>query len=161
MADNPFAVLTAVAAPAILTNACSVLSVGTANRLGRVIDRSRALTTDLEALSADDPHYHWLLQQLDRQRVRAGVLLRALRVFYAALGSFAGSALLSIVGAVLSQYGNDRIYNVSATVALIVAALGVACLVIACVLMVHETRLAVRAMEEESEQVRTRFPVVN
>ena len=31
--ENPFAVLTAVVAPAILTNACSVLSLGTANRI--------------------------------------------------------------------------------------------------------------------------------
>ena len=38
---NPFAVLTAIVAPAILTNASSVLALGTSNRLGRVVDRTR------------------------------------------------------------------------------------------------------------------------
>ena len=39
---NPFAVLTAVVAPAILTNACSVLALGTSNRLARVVARELA-----------------------------------------------------------------------------------------------------------------------
>ncbi len=39
--SNPFAVLTAVVAPAILTNASSVLALGTSNRLARVVDRTR------------------------------------------------------------------------------------------------------------------------
>ena len=42
-ADNPFAVLTAIVAPAILTNACSVLSLGTSNRIARVVDRTRVV----------------------------------------------------------------------------------------------------------------------
>jgi hypothetical protein len=158
MADNPFAVLTAVVAPAILTNACSVLSLGTANRLGRVVDRSRALTNELETMVAGDPHYHWLLSQLDRQRVRAAMLLRALRVFYLSLGSFAAAALLSVVGSVLTVYGNDFAYLAVAAAALVVGTFGVTCLVIACGLMVQETRLAVRTMEEEADQVRSRFP---
>jgi hypothetical protein len=39
--DNPFAVLTTVAAPAVLTNTCSVLCLGTSNRgpLGAEADR--------------------------------------------------------------------------------------------------------------------------
>ena len=36
VASNPVAVLTALVAPAILTNACSVLALGTSNRLGSV-----------------------------------------------------------------------------------------------------------------------------
>lgn len=37
LTDNPFSILTAVVAPAILTNASSVLCLGTAKRLtGRV-----------------------------------------------------------------------------------------------------------------------------
>ena len=47
---NPFAVLTAVVAPAILTNACSVLALGTSNRLGRVVDRTRVVARELAGL---------------------------------------------------------------------------------------------------------------
>jgi hypothetical protein len=45
--DNPFAVLTAVVAPAILTNASSVLSLGTGNRIARVVDRTTVLAASL------------------------------------------------------------------------------------------------------------------
>jgi hypothetical protein len=41
--DNPFAVLTLIAAPAVFTNASSVLALGTGNRLARVVDRTRPL----------------------------------------------------------------------------------------------------------------------
>ena len=47
-----FAVLTLIAAPAVLTNASSVLALNTANRFGRVIDRSRVLGGEL---SRTDP----------------------------------------------------------------------------------------------------------
>ena len=45
--DNPFAALTIVVAPAILTNASSVLCLGTANRLARVVDRTRVVSAEL------------------------------------------------------------------------------------------------------------------
>ena len=48
---NPFAVLTAIVAPAILTNASSVLALGTSNRLGRVVDRTRVVASAMAASS--------------------------------------------------------------------------------------------------------------
>jgi len=45
-----FAVLTLIAAPAVLTNASSVLGLNTANRFGRVIDRSRQLSIEVGKL---------------------------------------------------------------------------------------------------------------
>jgi len=45
--NNPFGVLTSVVAPAILTNACSVLALGTSNRLARVVDRTRVVAAVL------------------------------------------------------------------------------------------------------------------
>ena len=53
VANNPFAVLTAIVAPAILTNACSVLALGTSNRLGRVVDRTRVVAADIAASRPD------------------------------------------------------------------------------------------------------------
>src|SRR5712692_7320698 len=41
--DNPLAVLTLIGAPAVFTNASSVLVLGTGNRLARVVDRTRYL----------------------------------------------------------------------------------------------------------------------
>lgn len=55
--DNPFAVLTAVVAPAILTNACSVLCLGTGNRIARVVDRTRVITAELASLKVGTSEY--------------------------------------------------------------------------------------------------------
>jgi uncharacterized protein DUF2721 len=151
VADNPFAVLTAVVAPAILTNACSVLCLGTGNRLARVVDRTRAITASLATLNATSREYKLQTSQLDRQRARAHLLLRALRSFYACLGSFASTALLSIAGSALTVYDQELAFRVTALVAFAVGGFGVVTLVTGCALMVRETRFAVQNLDEEAE----------
>jgi hypothetical protein len=47
---NPFSILTVVVAPAVLTNASSVLALGTNNRLPRVANRTHAVTAQLAKL---------------------------------------------------------------------------------------------------------------
>ena len=77
--------LTAVVAPAILTNACSVLSLGTANRIARVVDRTRvviAMRASLEKGSSAGSGYS---RQLERLAMRGQLLLKALGIFYASL----------------------------------------------------------------------------
>jgi hypothetical protein len=54
--DNPFAALSFIVAPAVLTNASSVLALSTSNRLARAVDRARALTTELEATRSRRSH---------------------------------------------------------------------------------------------------------
>ena len=76
--DNPFAVLTAVVAPAILTNACSVLCLGTGNRIARVVDRTRVITAEIASLEVGTSEYQVRLSQLERLQVRAQLLLKAL-----------------------------------------------------------------------------------
>jgi hypothetical protein len=41
---NPFAILTFISAPAVLTNASCVLLFGTGNRYGRAVDRVHELS---------------------------------------------------------------------------------------------------------------------
>src|SRR4029079_10953367 len=53
--SNPFAVLSLIVAPAILTNASSVLAMSTSNRLARAVDRARELAHQLEDTSHPDP----------------------------------------------------------------------------------------------------------
>ena len=53
VSDSPFAVLTLIAAPAVFTNASSLLSLGTGNRLARVVDRTRTLVKDLHGTEID------------------------------------------------------------------------------------------------------------
>jgi uncharacterized membrane protein len=157
ISDSPFAVLTAVVAPAILTNACSVLSLGTGNRIARVVDRTRLIVHELASLSAGTPEYRWRVGQLDLLRTRSNLLLKALRLFYLSLGSFAASALLSVVGASLVYYDLHYAFQACAVVALAVGVMAVTGLVTGCLMMVRETTLAVTSVKEEVEYAVQRF----
>lgn len=157
LSENPFAVLTAVVAPAVLTNACSVLTLSTGNRLARVVDRSRVLTAELAALSSGAPEYQILVNQLERLQLRAQMLIRAMRNFYASLGSFASTALISIIGSALALYNQSFAFHAAAALGLLAGIYGVSGLVLGCATMIRETRLAVRSITEDAELVRARF----
>jgi uncharacterized protein DUF2721 len=150
LSSNPFGVLTSVVAPAILTNACSVLALGTSNRLARVVDRTRVVAGELAGFDPVSSNYKDSFAQLDRLQVRAQLLLKALRVFYASIGLFAAAALVSVIGALTTYYGQRILFELSAAVALVTGLLAVVGLASGCVLMVRETKSAVRNLAEEA-----------
>jgi uncharacterized protein DUF2721 len=86
IASNPFAVLTAVVAPAILTNASSVLALGTSNRLARVVDRTRIVAAQMASFEPGTADHQMWAAQLTPLQVRAQLLVKAMRLFYAGLG---------------------------------------------------------------------------
>lgn len=153
--DNPFAILTAVVAPAILTNACSVLSLGTGNRIARVVDRTRILAAELASLEPGNPKYDAHVRQLEKLRVRSRFLISALRLFYASLGSFAASALISVIGSALAFFDLHFVFQAAAIIGLVIGAMAVIGLVVGCSLMVRETRLAIQTLAEEAGLRRT------
>ena len=85
VAADPFSILTVVVAPAVLTNASSVLALGTNNRLARVADRSHNLAAQLAKLEPGARDHEVWTAELATLQTRAQLLLRALRCFY--LGS--------------------------------------------------------------------------
>lgn len=149
--NNPFAVLTAIVAPAILTNASSVLALGTSNRLGRVVDRTRVVYSDIARSAPGSSEYGEWMEQLAALRTRGQMLLRALRLFYAALGLFAASALVSVGGSVAAYYGQKALFQMAAGLAVMTGASAVIGLASGCTLMVRETRLAVQSLSKEAE----------
>ena len=74
---NFFALLTLIVAPAVLTNASSVLALNTANRFTRVVDRARRLVEELECNPTDPGTHVARLRQMARLRRRAALLLHA------------------------------------------------------------------------------------
>jgi hypothetical protein len=158
LAGNPFAVLTAIVAPAILTNASSVLALGTSNRLGRVVDRTRIVAQDLAAYAPGSAEHQAWSAQLDALQIRAQMLLKALRLFYAALGLFAASALVSVGGSITAYYGQKLLFDAGAALAMLTGASAVAGLAIGCTLTVQETRLAVQSLTEEA-RIRTKHHI--
>ncbi|MCI0627069.1 MAG: DUF2721 domain-containing protein [Acidobacteria bacterium] len=148
--SNPFAVLTAIVAPAILTNASSVLALGTGNRLGRVVDRTRIVAKDLASYEPSSSEHRAWTEQLRALQVRAQMLVRALRLFYAALGLFAASAFVSLIGSIAAYYGQRIVFQVAAALAILIGGAAVAGLAFGCALMIRETRLAVQLLEDEA-----------
>lgn len=126
-----------------------MLALGTSNRVARVVDRTRVLTTELARLGPGEPAQSNRMRQIERLRVRARLLMSALRIIYAALGSFAACALISVIGALATSYDIATLFHASAVVALAVGLGGVGALVVGCSKMVAETRLALLGMTEE------------
>lgn len=150
-AANPFAVLTAIVAPAILTNAASLLALTTSNRLARVVDRTRVVAAELVGFDSDSTEYpHWAAQ-LEPLQARAQLLLRILRLFFASLGLFAASALVSVGGSIAVYYGEKFLFELAAAFAVLTGASAVVALAIGCVLMVRETQLAVQSLADEAK----------
>src|SRR5262245_65683551 len=111
IAGSPFAVLTAVVAPAILTNACSVLALGTSNRIARVVDRTRVISAELATLEPTGMRFEARLEQISRLRERANLLVRALRTFYIGMGCFAAAAMMTVLGSALAYLQFENAFH--------------------------------------------------
>ena len=150
LATSPFAALTIIVAPAILTNASSILSLGTSNRIARVVDRTRVLAAELGNLDPASARAARHEEHLWRLRVRSQLLLRALRCFYLSIGAFGSSALISLIGSLAATWVGTNIFLSMAMLSLASGTMGVGGLVIGCAVMVRETHLAVRFLEAEA-----------
>jgi X-X-X-Leu-X-X-Gly heptad repeat protein len=155
--NNPFAVLTAVVAPAVLTNASSVLCLGTGNRIARVVDRTRVVAAGMAGLQVGSKEYQAGADQLARLQLRAQLLFRALRILYASLGLFAATALITVIGSSLEFFGWQFGFRVTAFIAMGSGTAAVIGLGYGCALMVRETRVAVQNLALEAELVRSQY----
>jgi len=150
--DNPFALLTFIAAPAILTNSSSVMTMGTSNRFARSIDRTRALVALVENKRANpDDDLTLYLKLLKTAERRTHMLVRALTCFYLAVGSFAAAALISLIGAAFFMAHLETLRMACLIVALLSGLLGVGGLVCGSTILVFESRMTLRMLMDESE----------
>jgi hypothetical protein len=156
--SNPFAILTFIAAPAVLTNASSVLVLGTTNRFGRNVDRARELITLLEGRDPNTDEeaglYRQLLQLLEG---RMKLLVRAMSLFYFSIGCFAAGSLTSLLGAIVATTEHQLAFRISLTVAMITGAAGLLGLFAGGWLLVRETQLALRTIIAETTYYKGRY----
>jgi uncharacterized protein DUF2721 len=153
--STPYAALSLIVAPAVLTNASSILVLSTSNRLARAVDRARVLAAQLEAPPKPNEGLTRLrLHELDSAERRALLLLSALRFFYASIGAFAAAALTSLIGATLLSTPLRALPAVLEIVALAAGFIGVTGLVLGCGLLLQETRIAVRTVTQEATHLR-------
>ena len=155
---NPFAALTFIAAPALLTNASSLLLMGTTNRLARAVDRVRELAKQLEHHARGEQAIAevelWLMQRAE-QRVR--IIVHAMTAFYLAVGSFSFGTMLALVGAALVTPAHEgaRTWVLRLTIGACV--IGVAAIMSGSLALVFESRITFRILTEEARQARERY----
>lgn len=152
--SNPFAVLTFISAPAVLTNASCVLLFGTGNRYGRAIDRVHALVETVEkSVGTDEPELRLRIRQLDAAERRTSLIIRAMTCFYASVASFVASTLVSLIGALLVSIETQSLVIFSFTVAFVAGTLGVFAMITGAIMLIRETRSSFLILRDETKFV--------
>ena len=148
------AVLTTMITPAVLISACGALILSTSVRLGRVVDRVRALSDRFEELARKKPDeivlYEERLEltftQLDWLTSRARHLQRSMTAFYLALGLFVSTTVtIGFVGIIGVEGGNLN------WVPVVLGMIGAALLFIGTILLGFEATLALRSIHSEMD----------
>ena len=154
LTNNPFAVLTFIAAPALLTNASCLLALSTINRLIRTRDSMHQLLQESE--SEVRPQRTNFIAHVNRVEQQAVVLLRALRSIYVGLGAFVAATLVTLLGAVAGQLGSELAMRLVIGLGLLLGIIGVTGLVGGCVNLFQATQLSLINIHEEANTIRAR-----
>lgn len=136
--------------PAVLISACGSMILSTSSRLGRVVDRVRALSDKFDELArkhSDETieRQAVILAQLDKLTSRARILQRSMVAFYLATGLFVATSVA--IGFVAVIPSSPR-YNL---VPVVVGLLGACCLFYGSMLLIFEARLALSTIHAEMD----------
>ena len=149
--EAAIAVLTAMITPAVLISACGSMILSTSARLGRVVDRVRALSDRLESMAEREERGAALTerqasiyQQLDKLTSRARILQRCMVTFYLSLGMFVAT---SVAIGVVPFTGNQRYNMIPVALGLV----GACFLFYGSVLLILEARLALSTIHAEMD----------
>src|SRR5439155_11259884 len=143
LSQSPFAVVTFIAAPALLTNASSVLALSTINRMLRTRDRMHELFAKSEAGGQSEKDALRLIEQVNRVERQAALLLRALHSIYVALAAFACATLVTLLGAGLLTFAGAAWIRLFAGLGIGLGFVGVGGLVVGCLNLFRATYLSV------------------
>lgn len=148
--SSAVSVLSAMITPAVLILACGSLLITTSNRLTRVVDRVREVSTEIEELArTGDTGEHtigrraMLFELLAFAMLRGRYLQRAVTSLYSALGTF---LLTSLVMGILTLTRFNH-----ATVALLLSFVGAGLMLYASALMILESRVGIRSLNVETD----------
>ena len=148
------AILTTMITPAVLISACGALILSTSVRLGRVVDRVRALSDRFEELTRQKPADIVLFEerleltfvQLESLTLRARRLQGAMTSFYIALGLFVATTVaVGFIGAAGQVAEGIRWLPVA------LGMVGAALLFVGTILLGFEATLALRSIYSEMD----------
>jgi Protein of unknown function (DUF2721) len=156
LSPTPFAALTFVAAPALLTNASSVLALSTINRMLRTWERMHELFTKSQAGEIPDDEVPYLIEEVNRVERQATLLLRALRSIYIALASFAAATLITLLGAGVGQYYGGVWLHLFVWLGVLLGLIGVGGIVAGCLNLFRTTQLSLISIHYAASLIRQR-----
>ena len=154
LTHSPFTVLTFIAAPAVLTNAASVLAMSTINRMLRTRDRMQQLFDESEKGVITVAHGARLVAQVNRVERQAAHLLRALHSIYVALAAFAAASLVTLLGAVFGNWEGAFSFRLLVGSGIVLGFVGVGGLVWGCWNLLQATRVSLVNIREQAELIR-------
>ena len=143
-------ILSAMITPAVLISACSSLILTTAQRLGRVIDRTRKVASQIEGLAQTedgpaDAQRALLVDLLGRAARRSRLLQRALSCLYLALSTFVATTVAIGIVAVSGQH--------YAWIPIPLGLIGSGLLLYTSLLLIRESRIALESVNAEMDFV--------
>ncbi|WP_051469901.1 DUF2721 domain-containing protein [Fischerella sp. PCC 9605] len=149
-------ILSAMITPAVLIAACSSLILATSQRLGRVIERTRKISDQFEKLmhtQADEAHLeeerNTVFNQISRATRRARLLQRVMACLYLTLSVFVAT---SIALGIIAILGQQQVYRYT-WIPILLGMIGAGLLFYASVLLITESRIALRAVNDEMDFV--------
>lgn len=153
VSQNPFAVMTFIAAPAILTNASSILTLSTSTRLMRCLDRINQLTEKIDSgeLSLELRQTYFKQIQLSHRQSRQ--FLVALRAIYATLASFAIASFMAIIGAAIASFSPHSVIEGFGIASLVAGGFGVFGFVWSSINLIKASRITLVIMQEDMQHL--------
>jgi threonine/homoserine/homoserine lactone efflux protein len=141
-------VLTVMITPAVLISACGTLIFSTATRLGRIVDRVRELSRVIEQLCAGMTTDFVVERRAEAERQlaahaqRSRLIQGALTSFYISLGFFVATTVsIGLIAVVGRAQWLPSLLGIVGTVVLFYG----------CMLLIAETRLALRSVNAEMQ----------
>jgi Protein of unknown function (DUF2721) len=139
-------VLSAMITPAVLILASGSLILTTSSRLIRAVDRVRDILPLMETLEPNDASRRaMLMNQLSKTTMRARMLQHTLSLLYTAIGLFVATSVSIGVIALLSLQ--------LAWIPLLLGFLGAGLLFVGSMLLIYESRIAIRALYAEMDYI--------
>jgi hypothetical protein len=146
---NAVSVLSVMITPVVLISACATLIFSTSTRLARIVDRVRSLVQSIEHLSSsneiDFPEERSLEfdRQLAIQTRRSKLIQNSLTSFYFSLSLFVGATVTIGIRAAFKVF--------PLWIPNLMGIVGTLFLFYACMILIAETRLALRSVRSEME----------
>lgn len=142
-------ILSAVITPVVLISASALLTLSTANRVSRVLERARAMSGIIRELDKAGPEhirqerYSVLLLQFQRSKKRSELLSRALGSQYASISAFIATSVAIGASSIWPSF--------PAILVVLFGFAGIMLLFYSSVLLIIDSRIGLAALHDEMD----------